>query len=67
MFEIIVKAEPGQGGDGTVVLRERVTPRNLESKHYAGQLIERIEWAVVDASEDEALEPRPRISSRASP
>ena len=35
-------------------MRERVTQRNLESEHYAGQLIERIGWAVVDASETQA-------------
>jgi hypothetical protein len=67
MFEIIVKADPDEGGDGAVVLRERVTPRNLESEHYAGQLIERIEWAVVDASEVGSREQRPEVSSRATP
>ena len=59
MPEIIVRAEPEHGGDAEVALRERVTPRNLESEHYAGQLIERIGWAVVDASEDQAGEPGP--------
>jgi hypothetical protein len=49
MPEIIVRTESEQG-DSAVVMRERVTPRNLESDHYAGQLIERIGWAVVDAS-----------------
>ena len=56
MPEIIVRAEPEQDGDAPVVMRERVTQRNLESEHYAGQLIERIGWAVVDASETQALE-----------
>jgi hypothetical protein len=51
MPEIIVRAEPEQGDEAAVVLRERVTQRNLESDHYAGQLIERIGWAVLDASE----------------
>lgn len=51
MPEIIVRAEPDEGDHATEVMRERVTPRNLESDHYAGQLIERIGWAVMDASE----------------
>jgi len=49
MPEIIIRAEGG--GETPVLLRERVTQSNLQSEHYAGQLIERIGWAVVDASE----------------
>ncbi len=68
MPEIIVIAEPEQGGDATVALRERVTPRNLESEHYAGQLIERIGWAVADASAKDGDEQPPLSVSRpASP
>ena len=53
MPEIIVRAE---GGDETpVLLRERVTQGNLQSEHYAGQLIERIGWAVADASPARAV------------
>ena len=57
MPEIIVTAEAEQEGDAAVVLRERVTPRNLESDHYAEQLIERIGWAVVDATNPPAEKP----------
>lgn len=51
MPEIIVKAEPGRNGEGPVIMRERVHEGALQSGHYADQLIERIGWAVVDASE----------------
>ena len=50
MPEIIVKAQTGEGDDGPVVMHERVTESNLRSGHYAEQLIERIGWAVVDAT-----------------
>ena len=52
MPEIIVSVE--SDNDHTpVLLREAVTESNLESDHYAAQLMERIGWAVVDASEVE--------------
>ena len=54
MPEVIVKADSRTGEDSPVLLREHVSDRNLESSHYAGQLIERIGWAVVDATEVEA-------------
>ena len=50
MAEVLVKAETG---DGAVLLREHVSDSSLESPHYAAQLIERIGWAVVDASDAE--------------
>ena len=52
MPEIIVSVE--SDNDHTpVLLRETVTENNLESDHYTAQLMERIGWAVVDASEVE--------------
>ena len=52
MPEIIVSVE--SDSDHTpVLLRETVTETNLESDHYTAQLMERIGWAVVDASEVE--------------
>ena len=51
MPEIIVRAQPGQGGEAPVVMHERVTESALRSGHYAEQLIERIGWAVVDATD----------------
>jgi hypothetical protein len=38
---------------GTVVYRERVLSTDLESDHFSGQLVERVGWAVQDASEVE--------------
>lgn len=36
---------------GQVVYRERVACSNLESDHFAGQLLERVGWAVGDADQ----------------
>jgi hypothetical protein len=44
-------------GDEQVLLRERVTPRDLESDHFAAQLVQRVGWAVVDADEVEHQDP----------
>jgi hypothetical protein len=55
MPEIIVTAavpEPGQG-DREMVLRERVNAADFESECFAANLLERIEWAVRDATEVE--------------
>lgn len=60
MPEIIVKTGTDSNGDTPVLLRERVTEDNLASDHYTAQLMERIGWAVVDASEAEMDEPRGR-------
>jgi hypothetical protein len=38
-----------------VVLWENVQPEHLASTHHAAQLIERVEWAVTDAKEAEAV------------
>ena len=51
MPEIIVSAGPQP--DAPVLLRERVSESALASEHYSAQLIERIGWAVVDASATE--------------
>jgi hypothetical protein len=54
MPQILVTADPaGDLGEGVVLLRERVTVADLESGHFATQLIERLGWAVGDASEAE--------------
>jgi hypothetical protein len=44
-------APDGSGAPAT--LSERVIAANLESRHYAAQLVERLTWAVRDA---EAME-----------
>jgi hypothetical protein len=52
MPQIIVTADrPDEGGEGTVMWRERVTPADLESRHFREQLAERIAWAVSDAQD----------------
>jgi hypothetical protein len=54
MPQIIVTADrPTDRGEGTVMLRERVNASDLESDHFARQLLERLEWAVMDAHEVE--------------
>ena len=53
MPEIIISAGSDEQRDAPVLLRERVTESNLASEHYTAQLMERIGWAVVDASEAE--------------
>ena len=54
MPQIIVTADRGAVlGDGAVMLRERVTVADLESEHFATQLVERLGWAVADADEAE--------------
>lgn len=42
-------------GDGApaVLYQERVGASDLESEHFAHQLLERLEWAVLDADEAE--------------
>jgi hypothetical protein len=56
MPQILVVADSPQSA-GEVVYRERVARSNMESEHFAGQLLERMSWAVGDADE---LESRPR-------
>lgn len=39
--------------EAAVMLRERISASDLESAHFAGHLLERLEWAVEDAQEAE--------------
>jgi hypothetical protein len=55
MPQILVIADSPQRAD-EVVYRERVPSSSLESDHFAGQLLERVGWAVKDADD---LEHRP--------
>lgn len=55
MPQILVLTDSPQRA-GEVVYRERVPSSSLESEHYAGQLLERVGWAVRDADH---LEHRP--------
>lgn len=52
MPQIIVIADQAAGdGEPPVMFRERVTVGDFESDHFAGQLVERLGWAVGDAVE----------------
>jgi hypothetical protein len=52
MPQIIVTADrPNDDGQPPVMFRERVSVTDLESEHFANQLMERIGWAVGDADE----------------
>jgi hypothetical protein len=56
MPQIIVTAKPpGAEGEEAVMLRERVTVADFESRHFANQLVERLGWAVSDADDVEQL------------
>jgi len=55
MPQILVLTDSPQR-DEEIVYRERVPSSSLESEHYAGQLLERVGWAVKDADD---LEHRP--------
>lgn len=50
MPQIIVTAKTPHGrGEDAVMLRERVSVADFESRHFADQLVERLGWAVSDA------------------
>jgi hypothetical protein len=54
MPQIIVTADESTGTeDGAVTFRERVNLSDFESGHFAGQLVERLGWAVEDAHDVE--------------
>lgn len=56
--QIIVTADHGQEQDG-IMLRERVNAADFESERFAANLIERLGWAVVDATEVETPDRQP--------
>jgi hypothetical protein len=54
MPHIIVTADKtNEGGEGPVMLRERVSVADFDSDHFAAQLVERLGWAVGDADQVE--------------
>ena len=56
MPHIIVTADgTEQGGEGPVMLNERINATDFESGHFAARLVERIGWAVADADEAEKV------------
>lgn len=50
---MIVIASPSERDDGAMMLSERVTVADLDSEHFASQLIDRLRWAVADAHQAE--------------
>lgn len=63
MPQILVIADSPTAPD-EVVYRERVASSDLESRHFSGQLIERINWAVGDAQLAERRQPGAARRSR---
>jgi hypothetical protein len=58
MPQIIVTAGSArEAGEGAVTLRERVSAADFESERFGVNLLERIGWAVSDASELEQHNP----------
>jgi hypothetical protein len=54
MPQIVVTAKPAElQGEDAVMLREQVSVSDFESQHFANQLVQRIGWAVSDASDVE--------------
>jgi hypothetical protein len=53
MPQILVVTDRPSDTDSEVVYRERVSLGDLESDHFAGQLVERVGWAMHDAEEIE--------------
>jgi hypothetical protein len=66
--QIIVTADHAQDREaGGVMLRERINVADFESDRFAANLIERLGWAVVDATEAEQTErPAKSATRRAS-
>ena len=50
MPQILVVTDSADADASTVVYRERVSIADLRSAHFSGQLVERVGWAVGDAS-----------------
>ncbi|HEV7529219.1 MAG TPA: hypothetical protein VGO29_10015 [Solirubrobacteraceae bacterium] len=58
MAKIIVTADRQEHQTPAVLLEESVYSVHLSTGHAAGQLIERLNWALRDAEELERLQPR---------
>lgn len=51
MPQILVVTDSAEASASTVVYRERISTADLRSDHFSGQLVERVGWAVGDASD----------------
>jgi hypothetical protein len=67
MPQIIVTAGNTAHDDESVTLRERVSASDFESERFATNLVERLGWAVHDATEAERQEPEPPTRKRERP
>lgn len=70
MPQIIVTAGSEGGGveSGTVLLRERVNATDFESERFSANLLERLGWAVEDATVAEQARPEAdELTSAAEP
>jgi hypothetical protein len=66
MPQIIVTADRSTDrGEDMVMLRERLNLSDLESEHFARQLLERLGWAVGDAHEVEDQAPQGDVADQA--
>lgn len=54
MPQILVVTDSAPDQTGSVVYKERISTADLDSDHFSGQLVERIGWALGDASRLEA-------------
>jgi hypothetical protein len=50
MPRIIVEADPIDRAGCTITLLESIAPSQIESDHFSEQLVERLRWAVDDAT-----------------
>jgi len=64
MPTIIVISNESEEQDSAVLLAENVQPEHLANDHQAGQLLERLGWAVTDAKDAEAERAGPTRSAR---
>lgn len=69
MARIIVTVDHRAGSGAPVLLEESVAPIHLSTDHAAGQLIERLAWALADAErlERDASDPAPSARPPARP
>lgn len=51
MPQILVVTDSAEASETTVVYRERISIADLRSDHFSGQFVERVGWAVDDASQ----------------
>jgi hypothetical protein len=55
MPRILVTTEPVESSELGVMLDEHIATSDLASNHFAARLIERINWALLDAEKSERL------------